>query len=65
MKKGLPYILVVIISVVITFFFFGAMSWYNFGDKPTPVVLIRMIFFCVTLICFMSFIIYLLKRKKQ
>ncbi|MBR6208626.1 MAG: hypothetical protein IKQ69_06470 [Oscillospiraceae bacterium] len=65
MKKALPYIVVAIISVVITFFFFEAMSWYHFGDIPTPVVLIRMIIFCVASICLISSVIYLRKRKKQ
>ena len=64
MKKIIPYILVVIVSVITTFFFFAAMSWYHFGDIPTPIVLIRLVFFCVVLICVLSAITYFIKKKR-
>lgn len=48
MKKVVMILINLLVSALITFMFFEAMSWYHFGDIPTKVVLIRLIaFFCI------------------
>lgn len=54
MKKTLPVIVLIILSLLITFFLFEIMSWYDFGSPITRVVLFRMI------ICFVIIFIILL-----
>ena len=43
MKKLLLPLVVAIVSLVITFFIFEIMSWYDFGGPITSIVLIRLI----------------------
>ena len=54
MKKTLPVIVLTILSLLITFFLFEIMSWYDFGSPITRVVLFRII------ICFVIIFIILL-----
>ena len=54
MKKILSVIGNAILSLLITFFLFEIMSWYDFGSPITSVVLVRMI------ICFVIIFIILL-----
>ena len=47
MKKALSIIIPVLLSLIITFVLFEAMSWYHFGDIPTARVVFRLLgFFC-------------------
>ena len=48
MKKRLILIILsVILSLIITFVLFEALSWYHFGDVPTVRVVFRLLgFFC-------------------
>lgn len=65
MKKVVPYMLVAILSIIITFFLFEALSFYHFGDIPTTAVLVRLILFCVALFFLLSAIVYFFKRIRK
>ena len=55
-----------IISLVITFVFFEALSWYKLGDIPTPIVLLRLIaFFVITEIILYSIYNIIIQRRKR
>lgn len=64
MKKVLIVIGVLILALIITFTFFEAMSWYHFGDIPTPVVLWRLIIFFAILTVVLFGILILIKKNK-
>jgi hypothetical protein len=43
MKKALSIIIPVLVSIIITFVLFEALSWYHFGDVPTTRVVFRLL----------------------
>lgn len=66
MRKILTILIPLLVSVLITFVFFEAMSWYHFGDIPTKVVLIRLIaFFCILSGILISIVILITKKRKR
>ena len=66
MKRIIMIISALLISAIITFVFFEAMSWYHFGDIPTKVVLIRLIaFFCVLSGILISVVALITKKNKN
>ena len=66
MKKTLLVLVTLIISAIITFVLFEAMSWYHFGDIPTRVVLIRLIAFYLVLSGLgISIIAFILGKKEK
>ena len=60
------FVITSIFSWIMTFLVFEALSWYNFGDIPTQVVLIRLII-AYSLIEFIIYSVYsfFLKKKKK
>lgn len=55
MKKVVVYLGSIILSLIVTFVTFEALSWYHFGDIPTKIVAIRLIiFFCVVECLFLA-----------
>lgn len=65
MKKALITIGIVILSLLITFITFEALSWYHFGDIPTQVVLIRLIIFFIIVWAVLCGLIILIKNLKK
>ncbi len=66
MKRTILIIIAILLSAVITFVFFEAMSWYHFGDTPTKTVLIRLIGFFLALSGIsIGTIALITKNKKQ
>ena len=65
MKKVIWVIIALILSAVITFVLFEAMSWYHFGDIPTKIVLIRLIGFYCALAGISICTIALISKKKK
>ena len=63
MKKALYIIIPVVISLIITFVLFEALSWYHFGDIPTTRVLLRLIGFFLALSGIGISVSALLQRK--
>ena len=66
MKKTLPVIVLTILSLLITFFLFEIMSWYDFGSPITRVVLFRIIIcFVIIFIILLGFISLIKKLQKN
>lgn len=65
MKKILIGIGIVLLSLLITFITFDSMSWYNFGDVPTKIVLIRLIIFFVIIVVILTGIVALINKLKK
>ena len=65
MKKTLSVIGIVILSLLITFFIFEIMSWYNFGSPITSVVLFRVIICFLTIFIILLGIMFLIKKSKK
>lgn len=63
MKKILSVIGNAILSLLITFFLFEIMSWYDFGSPITSVVLVRMIICFVIIFIILLGLILLVKRQ--
>lgn len=65
MKKAITVLVILLVSALITFVFFEAMSWYHFGDIPTKTVLIRLIaFFCVIAGLLIGITALVIRKKK-
>ena len=62
MKKTLSVIGIVILSLIITFFIFEIMSWYDFGSSITNVVLFRIIICFVIIFIILLGIMFLIKK---
>lgn len=65
MKKLLLPLVVAIVSLVITFFIFEIMSWYDFGSPITNVVLFRIIICFVIVFIILLGIMSLIKKSKK
>ena len=65
MQKFLLIIGDVILSLLITFFIFEIMSWYDFGGPITSIVLIRLIICFIIIFIILLGLISLLKKKKN
>ncbi len=65
MKKTLSVIGIVILSLIITFFIFEIMSWYDFGSSITNVVLFRIIICFVIIFIILLGIMFLIKKSKK
>ena len=65
MKKILSVIGNAILSLLITFFLFEIMSWYDFGSPITSVVLVRMIICFVIIFIILLGLILLVKRQSN
>ena len=64
MKKVFVFLMVILVSLLITFFVFENLSWYHFGDIPTKVVLVRLIaFFLVVAGLLISIVAFINKKK--
>lgn len=63
MKKNLSVIGNAILTLLITFFLFEIMSWYDFGSPITSVVLVRMIICFVIIFIILLGLILLVKRQ--
>ncbi len=63
MKKKLSVIGNAILTLLITFFLFEIMSWYDFGSPITSVVLVRMIICFVIIFIILLGLILLVKRQ--
>ena len=63
MKRTLLVIGIAILSLLITFFIFEIMSWYDFGSPTTSVVLFRIII-CFIII-FITRINVISKKAKE
>ena len=65
MKKTLPVIVLTILSLLITFFLFEIMSWYDFGSPITRVVLFRIIICFIIIFIVLFGIVSLIKNSKK
>ena len=65
MKKTLPVIVLTILSLLITFFLFEIMSWYDFGSPITRVVLFRIIICYVIIFIILLGLMLLVKKIKN
>lgn len=65
MKKTLPVIVLTILSLLITFFLFEIMSWYDFGSPITRVVLFRIIICFVIIFIILLGLMLLVKKNKE
>lgn len=65
MKKILLIIGVAILSLLITFFIFEIMSWYDFGGPITRVVLFRIIICFVIIFIILLGLMLLVKKNKE
>ena len=65
MKKTLPVIVLTILSLLITFFLFEIMSWYDFGSPITSVVLFRIIICFVIIFIILLGLMLLVKKNKE
>lgn len=65
MKKFLIGVSIVVLSLLITFITFDSMSWYNFGDTLTKVVIIRFIIFFVIMVVILTGILLLVNKLKK
>lgn len=65
MKKNLPVIVLTILSLLITFFLFEIMSWYDFGSSITRVVLFRIIICFVIIFTILLGLMLLVKKNKE
>lgn len=65
MKKILPVIGTVILALLITFFIFEIMSWYDFGSPITSVVLFRIIICFLIIFIILLGLILLIKRQRN
>lgn len=65
MKKILSVIGNAILSLLITFFLFEIMSWYDFGSPITSVVLVRIIICFVIIFIILLGLMLLVKRQKN
>ena len=65
MKKTLPVIVLTILSLLITFFLFEIMSWYDFGSPITRVVLFRIIICFVIIFIILLGLMLLVKKTKE
>ena len=65
MKKTLSVIGIAILSLLITFFIFEIMSWYDFGSSITNVVLFRIIICFVIIFIILLGIMFLIKKSKK
>lgn len=65
MKKHLVDLVICIVSLVITFVLFEALSWYHFGDMPTTKVLSRLIIFFIIINFSLTGLIVLIKKLKK
>lgn len=63
MKKVIVILMVILVSLFITFFVFENLSLYHFGDIPTTVVTIRLILFFLVVSLFLFAIIYFFKKR--
>lgn len=65
MKKHLVDLVICIVSLVITFVLFEALSWYHFGDMPTTKVLSRLIIFFILINFALTGVFILIKKLKK
>ena len=65
MKKFFIGLIIVIISLAITFATFETLSWYHLGDIPTEVVLFRLIGFFMIINIVLVTVLLLLKKEKR
>ena len=65
MKKTLPVIVLTILSLLVTFFLFEIMSWYDFGSPITRVVLFRIIICFVIIFIILLGLMLLVKKNKE
>ena len=64
MKKILLVVVDIVLSLLITFFIFEIMSWYDFGSSITSVVLFRIVI-CFVIIFIILFGLMLLVKNKE
>ena len=64
MKKILLVVVDIVLSLLITFFIFEIMSWYDFGSSITSVVLFRIVI-CFVIIFIILFGLMLLVKKQR
>ena len=64
MKKILLVVVDIILSLLITFFIFEIMSWYDFGSPITSVVLFRIIICFVIIFIILLGLMLLVKKLK-
>lgn len=65
MKKALLVIGVAILSLLITFFIFEIMSWYDFGSPIKNVVLFRIIICFVIIFIILLGLMLIIKKSKN
>lgn len=63
--KYKTFILTSIVSLIVTFLISENMSWYNFGDIPTRVVIIRLLFAYAVVEAIVYIAYYLFKKKAR
>ncbi len=64
MKKILLVVVDIILSLLITFFIFEIMSWYDFGSPITSVVLFRIVICFVIIFIILLGLMLLVKKLK-
>ena len=64
MKKILLVVVDIILSLLITFFIFEIMSWYDFGSTITSVVLFRIVICFVIIFIILLGLMLLVKKLK-
>ena len=64
LKKNKKSIIIFLITFIINSWLFQGLSWYEFGDIPTLMVLMRFIFFFVIIYIIINCFYRLFKRRK-
>jgi len=64
MKNLIIKILLILLSLVITFITFESLSWYHFGDIPTRVVRLRLVIFFIIVLIILIGIYNLINKLK-
>lgn len=65
MKKILLVVVDIILSLLITFFIFEIMSWYDFGSPITSVVLFRIVICFVIIFIILLGLMLLVKKQRN
>ena len=65
MKKTLSVIGIAILSLLITFFIFEIINWYDFGSPIISVVLFRIVICFVIIFIILLGLMLLVKRTKK
>ncbi len=65
MKRFLKTIIILTLSLLITFITFDSLSWYNFGDIPTKVVAFRLILFFTVTAVILTITALIFKKPKK